>query len=255
MTSRRGGGRFPGVAWRAVYFGIRKTGTAAILDSATRRGEHACSHVEVDFGIRNQHEDRRAGPSQLRRFPPPTPRRSWCAATTCARSSSGTSRFTDHVWLLVTGELPTAGAAPRARCDAGRDRRARARAERPGEPHDARRGARGAAGRRRGGHPRLRLGDPRLGRVGRAPVRRRARARRPRRALECGGAMPCCEKYARRERAIPGYGHPLHKGDDPRVARLLEIADRGGLLAGRHIEAAQRHRARCCPRSPASRSR
>ena len=52
-------------------------------------------------------------------------------------------------------------AAPRARCDAGRDRRARPRAERAGEPHDARRGARSAAGRGRRRDPRLRLGDPR----------------------------------------------------------------------------------------------
>lgn len=37
--------------------------------------------------------------------------------------------------------------------------------------------------------------------------------------------------------AIPGYGHPLHKGYDPRARRLIEVARDAG-LAGRHVEAA-----------------
>ena len=36
---------------------------------------------------------------------------------------------------------------------------------------------------------------------------------------------------------VPGYGHPLHKRQDPRVARLLAVATECG-LAGRHVEAA-----------------
>jgi len=40
------------------------------------------------------------------------------------------------------------------------------------------------------------------------------------------------------KRAVPGYGHPLHKQQDPRVARLLAIAGETG-LAGRHVEAAR----------------
>jgi citrate synthase len=39
-------------------------------------------------------------------------------------------------------------------------------------------------------------------------------------------------------RAVPGYGHPLHKGNDPRVDRLFEVAEGAG-VAGRHIEAAR----------------
>jgi citrate synthase len=39
-------------------------------------------------------------------------------------------------------------------------------------------------------------------------------------------------------RAVPGFGHPLHKGNDPRVDRLFEVAEGAG-LAGRHIEAAR----------------
>jgi citrate synthase len=42
-------------------------------------------------------------------------------------------------------------------------------------------------------------------------------------------------KEARRH--VPGYGHPLHKGQDPRVARLFQVASSVG-LAGQHIEAA-----------------
>src|SRR5688572_6854708 len=39
-------------------------------------------------------------------------------------------------------------------------------------------------------------------------------------------------------RAVPGYGHPLHKTLDPRVSRLLEIATEAG-VAGRHVEVAR----------------
>ena len=39
-------------------------------------------------------------------------------------------------------------------------------------------------------------------------------------------------------RAVPGYGHPLHKRADPRVASLLAVAAETG-LAGRHVEVAR----------------
>lgn len=44
--------------------------------------------------------------------------------------------------------------------------------------------------------------------------------------------------YRGAKRAIPGYGHPLHKGYDPRARRLLEFAKEIG-AAGRHCEIAQ----------------
>lgn len=44
-------------------------------------------------------------------------------------------------------------------------------------------------------------------------------------------------EYRAAKRAIPGYGHPLHRGHDPRALRLLEVAREAG-LSGRHIEAA-----------------
>lgn len=38
--------------------------------------------------------------------------------------------------------------------------------------------------------------------------------------------------------AVPGYGHPLHKQRDPRVASLLDVAQDAG-TAGRHVEIAR----------------
>lgn len=40
------------------------------------------------------------------------------------------------------------------------------------------------------------------------------------------------------KRAIPGFGHPLHKGGDPRTRRLLALAEELG-VAGRHVAAAR----------------
>lgn len=44
-------------------------------------------------------------------------------------------------------------------------------------------------------------------------------------------------EYRQAKRAIPGYGHPLHKGGDPRAIRLFEVATEAG-LSGRHIQIA-----------------
>ena len=43
--------------------------------------------------------------------------------------------------------------------------------------------------------------------------------------------------YRAAGRAIPGYGHPLHKSGDPRAQRLLELAAEVG-VAGRHVQIA-----------------
>ena len=45
-------------------------------------------------------------------------------------------------------------------------------------------------------------------------------------------------EYRAARRPVPGYGHPLHKGADPRAARLLEVAAQNG-TSGAHIEAAR----------------
>ena len=45
------------------------------------------------------------------------------------------------------------------------------------------------------------------------------------------------KEYRSAKRAIPGYGHPLHKTADPRVVRLFEVAEAAG-HGSRHVEAA-----------------
>lgn len=45
--------------------------------------------------------------------------------------------------------------------------------------------------------------------------------------------------HRRERRPIPGLGHPTHKGGDPRVARLFEVAEENG-LSGRHVDLERR---------------
>jgi citrate synthase len=45
-------------------------------------------------------------------------------------------------------------------------------------------------------------------------------------------------EYRTDRRSIPGYGHPLHKGFDPRVQRLFDVAGEVGSV-GPHIEIAR----------------
>ena len=148
----------------------------------------------------------------------------------------GVVTFTDHVWLLVTGELPNA--AQRRMLDATLV----AIAEHglvpsvAGEPHDAGRRARGAAGRGRGGHSRLRLGDPGFRGLRRAAVHRDPRARRERAAR--GGRARRARRAARRARAGPGLR--------PSTAQAAGSARRAPArgrpprpaCAGRHVEVA-----------------
>jgi citrate synthase len=46
-------------------------------------------------------------------------------------------------------------------------------------------------------------------------------------------------EYRAARRPIPGYGHPQHKGEDPRASRLVAVAREAG-VAGAHVEAALR---------------
>jgi citrate synthase len=50
-------------------------------------------------------------------------------------------------------------------------------------------------------------------------------------------ALAVIRDYRSAKRAIPGYGHPLHKGRDPRALRLFAVAAEAG-TAGRHVEIA-----------------
>ena len=45
--------------------------------------------------------------------------------------------------------------------------------------------------------------------------------------LDAAAAAAVAEHHAQRQ-PIPGYGHPLHKSRDPRVARLFEVSARAG---------------------------
>jgi citrate synthase len=54
--------------------------------------------------------------------------------------------------------------------------------------------------------------------------------------LEAAARSVLGEMRAARQ-PVPGYGHPLHKKQDPRAARLLAIATEAG-TAGKHVEAA-----------------
>lgn len=147
----------------------------------------------------------------------------------------GTISFTDHVWLLITGQLP--GAAQRRVLDATLVAIAEhglvpsvtaARMTLAAAP-EALQGA-VAAGI-------LGCGSVILGSAD-AAARMFAAilARAPTDGLEPAARAVLGELRATRK-PVPGFGHPLHKRQDPRVARLLSVATEAG-AAGRHIETA-----------------
>ena len=132
--------------------------------------------------------------------------------------------FTDHVWLLRHGRSCRRAAQRRvldatlvAIAEHGLVPSVQASRMTLAAAPEALQGAVAA------GHPRLRLGGAGLGGSG-GPLAARGRharsQRRPGSRRARGG-----QRAARGAQApIPGYGHPLHKGDDPRAARLLEVA-------------------------------
>lgn len=141
--------------------------------------------------------------------------------------------FTDHVWLLVTGELPSP--AQRAVLDATLV----AIAEHGLVPSvQASRMTLAAA-------PEALQGAVAAGILGCGSVilgAAEAAGRLLGEVLAAGGSLEAAaaqqvREYRQARRAIPGYGHPLHKGSDPRVRRLYDVAAAAG-VSGRHIEAA-----------------
>jgi citrate synthase len=50
------------------------------------------------------------------------------------------------------------------------------------------------------------------------------------------GGRRIARQHHAANRPVPGIGHPLHKPDDPRALRLLEIAEEEG-VAGSHVAA------------------
>lgn len=148
----------------------------------------------------------------------------------------GKISFTDHVWLLVTGELPSA--AQRRVLDAtlvaiaehGLVPSVQASRMTLAAAPEALQGA-VAAGI-------LGCGSVILGAAESAgqlleQVVERANASTLERA-----ATEVVSEYRASRRPIPGYGHPLHKDHDPRAQRLIEIAREAG-SAGSHIDAAR----------------
>jgi citrate synthase len=147
----------------------------------------------------------------------------------------GAITFTDHIWLLITGALP--GAAQRRVLDATLV----AIAEHGLVPSVA-------AGRMTlAAAPEALQGAVAAGILGCGSVilgsaEAAARlyagivARVPGETPEVA-ARAVLEELRAARRPVPGYGHPVHKTHDPRVARLLAVATECG-LAGRHVEAA-----------------
>ena len=155
-----------------------------------------------------------------------------------ARELVGRLSFTEHFWLLVTGAMPTdvqrrmLDATLVAIAEHGLVPSVQASRMTFAAAPEALQGA-VAAGI-------LGCGSVILGAAeaaGRllAEVRQRAEQGTP----IAEAAATVVRAYRAERRAIPGYGHPLHKGFDPRARRLFEIAAEIG-CAGRHIAAAQR---------------
>ncbi len=147
----------------------------------------------------------------------------------------GVVTFTDHAWLLVAGQLPSA--AQRRILDATLVAIAEhglvpsvvaSRMTLAAAP-EALQGA-VAAGILGCGSVILGSADA-AGRLFTAILARAASE-----PLEAATRATLAEMRAARQ-PVPGFGHPLHKRQDPRVARLLAIATECG-SAGRHVEVA-----------------
>lgn len=154
-----------------------------------------------------------------------------------ARELIGTITFTEHFWLLVTGALPSAGqrqvleATLVAIAEHGLVPSVQASRMTLAAAPEALQGA-VAAGI-------LGCGSVVLGS---SEIAGRFLAEITARALGNSSPEPAAREvigeYREAKRAIPGYGHPLHKKGDPRVQRLFEVAA-AAHTAGRHVEIAR----------------
>ena len=149
----------------------------------------------------------------------------------------GHINFTDHFWLLVTGQMPTQDqrrildATLLAIAEHGLVPSVQASRMTYAAAPEAMQGA-VAAGL-------LGCGSVVLGSAeaaGRFFAQIAARAAAGVAVTDAVTAV--VQEYRAAKRAIPGYGHPLHRGRDPRAQRLLEIAKQG-TGAGTHVEIAR----------------
>ena len=153
-----------------------------------------------------------------------------------ARELIGTISFTEHFWLLVTGALPSAGqrrvldATLVAIAEHGLVPSVQASRMTLAAAPEALQGA-VAAGILGCGS--VVLGSSEAAGQFLAEIAHRAgEAANPESAITA-----VVREYRQAKRAIPGYGHPLHRGGDPRAARLFDVAGEAG-VAGRHVQIA-----------------
>jgi len=147
----------------------------------------------------------------------------------------GTIGFTDHVWLLITGALPSA--AQRRVLDATLV----AIAEHGLVPSVQ------ASRMTLAASPEALQGAVAAGILGCGSVILGSAEAAGRFLAEIAGELAALSlseaiakvvgEYRAARRAIPGYGHPLHKGGDPRAARLFQVAAETG-TAGKHAQIA-----------------
>ena len=152
------------------------------------------------------------------------------------RDLVGHVTFTDHAWLLVTGDLPSPAqrrildAALVAIAEHGLVPSVAASRMTLAAAPEAIQGA-VAAGI-------LGCGSVILGSAeSAARFISRILGSESSRAVKAAAHAALVEAHDARQ-AVPGYGHPLHKRADPRVERLLAIAAEAG-SSGRHIEIAR----------------
>ena len=152
------------------------------------------------------------------------------------RELVGSISFTDHFWLLLTGQLPTA--SQRAILDAvlvsiaehGLVPSVQAARLTLAAAPEALQGA-VAAGL-------LGCGSVILGSAQVAGEFLHSVSERSKDGGSDATTRALVQAWHDTGRPIPGFGHPLHKSADPRVQRLYEIAAAVG-LKGNHIEAAE----------------
>ena len=152
------------------------------------------------------------------------------------RDLVGKITFTDHLWLLVTGALPSAAqrrvldAALVAIAEHGLVPSVAASRITLAAAPEALQGA-VAAGI-------LGCGSVILGAAEAAARFFDSIVTRSASAALNEAALAGLKELHEARRAVPGYGHPLHKALDPRVERLLAVATESG-VAGRHVEIAR----------------
>src|SRR5258708_20834670 len=237
MASRRAGVILRRGMWRSLFrYPKKRKGAAATLDAAPRgsplsfRITTSSSDSEKTASCEQQRSAVKIGRQDQRSSAISTPN----AETILVRGRDltreliGTLSFTEHFWLLLTGAVPSP--AQRRILDATLVAIAEhgmvpsvqaARLTLAAAPESLQ----GAVAAGLLGCGSVVLGSSQAaGRFFAEIAARAAAAPGPEAA-----ATQLLNEYRGAGRAIPGYGHPLHKGNDPRARRLFEVAAEAGL--------------------------